>query len=146
MIYVLDTNILLQILRKDDFFNVLNLKYDFFNTSNSIYISVVSIGEIYSLAFRNHWGEERRRQLVYWLQQFRTIPIYEDIAFIDLYAEIDNFSLNHHPTLKLSSSARKMGKNDLWIATTTAFFNATLISSDNDFEHLNNVFLYFDKI
>ena len=67
-------------------------------------------------------------------------------CYLDLYAEIDNFSQSHHPTLRLTSSARKMGKNDLWIATTTAFFNATLLSTDQDFEHLNGVFIYFDEI
>ena len=46
----------------------------------------------------------------------------------------------------MTGSARKMGKNDLWIAATTAVFNATLLSTDNDFSHLNGQFLYFDKI
>ncbi|MEY4903500.1 MAG: hypothetical protein RLZZ292_1315 [Bacteroidota bacterium] len=146
MTYVLDTNILLHILRKSDFFNKLNLKYNFFHPSNNVYVSIVSVGEIYSLAFRNRWGDTRRQELAHWLQRFQTIPLYEEVAFIDVYAEIDNFSQNHHPTLKLPTSARKMGKNDLWIATTTAYFNATLLSTDNDFAHLNNVFFYFDKI
>ena len=37
-----------------------------------------------------------------------------------------------------------MGKNDLWIAAVTAVTNATLITTDNDFEHLNKV--YFDVL
>jgi predicted nucleic acid-binding protein len=39
-----------------------------------------------------------------------------------------------------------MGKNDLWIATTTAVYNAVLLSTDNDFTHLDGFFLHFDKI
>ena len=34
-----------------------------------------------------------------------------------------------------------MGKNDLWIAATAASINATLVTSDKDFGHLDGVFL-----
>jgi predicted nucleic acid-binding protein len=34
-----------------------------------------------------------------------------------------------------------MGKNDIWIAATASVLNATLITTDNDFDHLNGVFL-----
>lgn len=43
-------------------------------------------------------------------------------------------------------SARNMGKNDLWIAATTAVSNATLITANNDFDHLNFEFIRIDKI
>ena len=75
-----------------------------------------------------------------------TIPINDDALIIKLYSEIDVYSKNQHPVLRMSGSARKMGKNDLWIAATTAIFNGTLLSADNDFSHLNGQFLYFDKI
>jgi tRNA(fMet)-specific endonuclease VapC len=63
-----------------------------------------------------------------------------------MYAEIDVYSQSHHPILRLPTSARKMGKNDLWIAATAAILNATLLSTDADFEHLDNLFLYFERI
>ena len=63
-----------------------------------------------------------------------------------MYAEIDVYSQSKHPTLRLPPSARKMGKNDLWIAATAAIHNATLLSTDADFEHLDSLFLYFEKI
>lgn len=34
-------------------------------------------------------------------------------------------------------SSRNMGKNDLWVAATTLVTNATLITTDGDFDHLN---------
>jgi tRNA(fMet)-specific endonuclease VapC len=40
-------------------------------------------------------------------------------------------------------SAKNMGKNDLWIAATAATTGATLVSTDNDFAHLNKVFFDF---
>lgn len=63
-----------------------------------------------------------------------------------MYAEIAVYSQSKHLILKLPTSARKMGKNDLWIAATAAVHNATLIFTDADFDHLDGLFLYFDKI
>jgi predicted nucleic acid-binding protein len=58
------------------------------------------------------------------------------------YAEIDTFSQGK---LKdVSFSARNMGKNDLWIAATAHVLDATLITTDNDYNHLDKV--YFDLI
>jgi predicted nucleic acid-binding protein len=34
-----------------------------------------------------------------------------------------------------------MGKNDLWIAATGAVFGLTLLTADNDFSHLNGIYL-----
>jgi len=38
-------------------------------------------------------------------------------------------------------SSRNMGKNDLWIAATASAFDMVLITTDRDFEHLDNTFL-----
>lgn len=38
-------------------------------------------------------------------------------------------------------TSRNMGKNDLWIAATASVTNATLITTDKDFYHLNNTYL-----
>ncbi|MGI9065443.1 MAG: hypothetical protein ACR2HX_03440 [Pyrinomonadaceae bacterium] len=37
-------------------------------------------------------------------------------------------------------TARVMGKNDLWIAATTSVLKAKLLTTDNDFDHLDGVF------
>jgi tRNA(fMet)-specific endonuclease VapC len=34
-----------------------------------------------------------------------------------------------------------MGKNDLWIAATASVFNLTLLTSDQDFSHLDKTYL-----
>ena len=146
MIYVWDTNILLHVVRNDNFLENLNKKYDFFNPLNDVYVSIVSIGEIYSLALSNGWGEKKMQRLEKQIEKVVTIPINDDALIIKLYSEIDVYSKNQHPVLKMTTSARKMGKNDLWIAATTAIYNGTLLSTDNDFLHLNSLFLYFDKI
>lgn len=146
MTYIWDTNILLHILRKQDFLNDLNSKYDFKNPLNKIIISAVTVGEIHSIALRNRWGEKRMTALSDLLKTVNIIFIDDNPTLIQFYSEIDVYSQNQHPDFRMTGSARKMGKNDLWIAATTAIFNGTLLSTDNDFSHLNGQFLYFDKI
>ena len=46
----------------------------------------------------------------------------------------------------LGSSARNMGKNDLWIAATTHVLDLTILTTDNDFDHLDNVFIKVAKV
>jgi predicted nucleic acid-binding protein len=91
-------------------------------------------------------GQKRRTELVELLNSLKKIPIVDDDFLIQMYSEIDVYSQGHHPSLKMSGSARKMSKNDLWIAATTAADEGTLLSTDDDFTHLNGLFLFFDKI
>ncbi len=39
-----------------------------------------------------------------------------------------------------------MGKNDLWIAATAALTDARLLTSDRDFDLLDNVFLSLELV
>ena len=146
MTYVWDTNILLLSVRDDSFIDRLNEQYEFFNPSNESLVSAVTVGEIRSIAYRNNWGEKRLQKLNQYLKMLRTVPVTDEDEFIRMYVEIDAYSQSHHSTLRLPTSARKMGKNDLWIAATAAVYNATLISTDADFDHLDGLFLYFEKI
>ena len=55
-----------------------------------------------------------------------------------MYADIDAYCEAH---------GRKLGKNDLWIAATSAVAKAHLLTADKDFDLLDGVFLqrtYFD--
>ena len=146
MTYIWDTNILLEVLKKPQFLEILDKKYSFSSPQNKIYISAVSVGEIHAIAFRNGWGIKRKTELVEFLKAIKTFPVTDDEALIEMYKEIDAYSYGKHPSLKLPTSARKMEKNDLWIAATTAVLNAVLISTDADFDHLNNLFFHFEKI
>ena len=146
MTYVWDTNILLNMIRDVSFFEKLDEKYHFSNPQNESFISAVSVGEIRSLAFRNRWGEKRLKILNQYLVRLKTIAVTDEEDLIAMYCEIDAYSQNQHPSLKLPISARNMGKNDLWIAATAAIHNGTLISTDADFDHLDGLFLYFEKI
>ena len=67
-------------------------------------------------------------------------------AIINCYAEIDAFSQGRLDGRKSNFTARNMGKNDLWIAATASVLDATLLTTDNDFEHLRDEFLTVGKI
>ncbi len=43
-------------------------------------------------------------------------------------------------------SARNMGKNDIWIAATASVLDATLLTTDKDFNHLDGEFFQVGKI
>ncbi len=75
-----------------------------------------------------------------YLSSFVTLDIHVETV-INRYAEIDAFSQNRLVDHPLGMSARNMGKNDLWIAATASVLGATLVTTDNDFTHLDNHFL-----
>jgi tRNA(fMet)-specific endonuclease VapC len=54
----------------------------------------------------------------------------------------------YHVAFPLPSGlfARNMGKNDLWIAATALLLEATLITTDNGFNHLLPFFIEIEKV
>ncbi len=68
-----------------------------------------------------------------------------DFQVLNAYARIDAFSQGKLPQ-KEKFSARNMGKNDLWIAATAHVYDLTLITTDDDFDHLDGEFLDLKKV
>ncbi|WKN46159.1 hypothetical protein [Tunicatimonas pelagia] len=63
MNYLLDTNIVLVYLRDEKTRQYVEKEYDPFGVENNPVISVVTVGEIKSLARRNYWGKKRLKLL-----------------------------------------------------------------------------------
>ncbi len=145
MNYLLDTNILLIYLRNDPLAAKIDHQFDPLTYPNRPLVSVVSMGEIHSLALRNQRGEKRMVLLDSFLKKFLIADINVE-TIIHRYAEIDAYSQEKLTGKPLSMSARNMGKNDLWIAATASVLKAKLMTLDNDFDHLNNIFLELEKI
>jgi len=142
MDYIWDTNILLHQVRQTSHFDEWSQKYSLFDPNNRSFISIVSVGEIYSLAKRRNWGKHKLERLRTYLNQITPLPI-ANRSIIDAYATIDTYSqgkLSNHP-LPNNLTARNMGKNDLWIAATSHVTQATLLTTDKDFEHLDKTYL-----
>ncbi len=141
--YVLDTNILVLAVRKAEIWQRVQTALSL-NSSNML-ISIVSQGELYSLADQFGWGSSKQEQISHILSQTHIIPI-QSKTLVQAYRDIDTFSQAKHRTLKneVGFSSRNMGKNDLWISATTLVTGASLVTTDADFLHLHNVF--FDVI
>jgi tRNA(fMet)-specific endonuclease VapC len=143
MFYLLDTNILIHIIRgkRKFFFD----NYDLDNPSNQVIYSIVTIGELRSFALQRKWGQAKIQVMENLLLEFRAVDI-NATSIINRYAEIDTFSkgkLDGKPSL---TSSRTMGKNDIWIAATASVVNATLLTTDQDFDHLHNEFIQLQKV
>ena len=142
MDFLLDTNILVHFVRNDTYIRQVEQQFSLFAPENATFISIVSVGEIRSLAFLFGWGKAKLERMNLFLQALRPFPIdREDLAAA--YADIDAYSQCYHPIFPspASQTSRNMGKNDLWIAATAMLLNATLLTTDTDFTHLSPQFL-----
>jgi len=146
MTYIFDTNILVYIIRQHNLIKLIEASENPFAEENIAMISIVSKAEILSIAHQSNWGEPRRKKLNELLNEFLIIPIEAD-DIINTYAEIDAYSqgkLAGKP-LPNGGTSRNMGKNDLWIAASAILTQATLLTTDGDFDHLDGVYCSVKK-
>jgi tRNA(fMet)-specific endonuclease VapC len=139
MVFIFDTNILIEYLRGNEKTAQLLEQNDCFLPDNTAAISIVTQAELYAFALKNKWGEKRIALLENLISQLIIIPI-DSKLLVGKYAEIDAFSQGVLSERALGRSAINMGKNDLWIAATTNIIGGTLITTDNDFRHLENIY------
>ena len=144
MNYLLDTNFLILIVRKNK--SVIEWVKRKALFDNNTIISIVNKGEMLSFAKRRKWGRARIQSMNALIDSLYMVTIRQN-DIVDAYAEIDTYSQG-----KLGSvgfTARNMGKNDLWIAATAYITKATLVTTDKDFDHLKDRFIkvmYLDPI
>ncbi len=145
MKYLLDTNIVLIYLRDSHTKNFIEKEFAPFDVANIPIVSVVSLGEIESIALRNNWGQKRFAAV----ERFFEKCLVTDINSRDVirrYGEIDAYSQGKLKENPLNDSSRNMGKNDLWIAATASIVNAKLLTTDRDFTHLDTSYLDLNLI
>ncbi len=125
-LYLPDTNVLVALLRAGTLGQHIDSTYQLRQAKFKPLVSVVSVGEILSLAKRFTWGAKKTAEISKLLSSL----VVEDInapEILAAYAEIDHAS---------QAAGRKMGKNDVWIAATARVTGATLLTTDRDFDHL----------
>ena len=132
----LDTNIVVHYVRGGPLGQRIEANYRLISGPVPPLISIVTEGEVRSLALQFAWGAARLQQMEYLLNAFVRIPL-DAADLIQAYADLDAYS---------RSVGRRMGKNDLWIAATARVTGATLLTTDNDFDHLHPAFLDRDRI
>ena len=133
---VLDTNILVHWLRGKEAGEKLRAEYELGARRPRPILPLVVKGEIKSLALQFGWGEGKQRALDALLRELPVADISSE-TIIREYARID------HESRKLG---RRMGKNDLWIAALAVVQDAFVVTTDRDFDHLNQAFLKVERI
>lgn len=143
--YLLDTGILVHYARQSSTYQTIELNEGLTKQDCVPFISVVTFGEILSFAIQHNWGEAKIQKLNSWLSKLIILDINSnDNRLLDTYAEIDSFSKNKFSSNLLGRSIT-MGKNDLLIAATAKVADATLITIDADFDHLNGTYIKVKK-
>ncbi len=145
MDFFLDTNIVLHFIRNSTLADELKETFQLFKFPNRLFISIVSLGELESLALQKDWGIHKLKELENYSRQLIIADI-RDENIVKRYAQIDAYSQGKLKNRSLNNSARNMSKNDLWIAATASVLNIPLLTTDADFEHLNKEFLTLIKI
>lgn len=127
--YLLDTNILVHLIRGDETGKRIDERFGLRENRLVCAISVVTVGEMLSLAQRREWGANKMQTLEKILGQLLQIDL-GDRSILEAYAAIDNFSKDR---------THDMGKNDIWIAATAKATGYTLLTNDKGFQHLHDI-------
>lgn len=133
-----DTNILIQFAKSLS----PEVLMHFINPKNQeVFISIVSIAELKSIALQNNWGTKRLQVIDVFLNKVTFVEINKTLT--NVYVEIDAYSQCRNPSYTNYPfvTPRNKGKNDLWIASTAALLGLKLVTTDTDFNHLDQVFL-----
>ncbi len=134
--YLLDTNILVQYVRGDALWESIRDQYQPLLIEPKPIISIVNEAETRSLSLLFHWGTAKLDRMEFLIGYLERIPI-DTRDLIDVYSMIDS---------QTQQTGRKMGKNDLWIAATAIVHDATLLTTDADFDRLHPRFLAVERI
>jgi predicted nucleic acid-binding protein len=124
---VLDTGVLVHLIRDSALGKWLEEQYLLGARTDRPLISIVSVGEILSLARQFDWGPDKVGIMTDLVRQLVVVDI-STSNVLELYAEIDSYS---------RAEGRPMGKNDAWIAATAKAADAWLLTLDKDFDHLD---------
>jgi len=135
-LYLLDTNILVHLIRKDAVWERVRTTYQPLLVDPSPIISVVTAGELRSLALQFNWKVEKMNEMEFYLGYMKRVSI-DDNEIIRAYAVID---------AHCQRIGQPLGKNDAWIAATASVTGARLLTTDKDFDRLDPLFLSRDWI
>lgn len=145
MRYILDTDIVLIYLRRNQMAKNLESSLQLMAGKNKLTVSVVTRGELKSIALQNKWGRKKIAQMLEMLNDFGVLDVNME-EIIERYAEIDTYSQGKLEGSTVNFSSRNMGKSDLWIAATASVYDLKLVTTDRDFRHLKNEYIQLEEI
>ena len=138
-LFLLDTSVLLNIVRGNELGKFIRQTYDLLNPATRPLISIVSHGELWSMAERRNWQKNKRHAVEQILEEVVTIDLNAG-EIITAYVEVDKLSQ------AVAKGARTLSKNDVWIAATAKASNAALLTTDQDFLFLHPDYLFVEYI
>lgn len=128
---LLDTNVVVQLARGKAAGESIDRTFGIRARRERPLLSIVSVGELHSLAKLWSWGVGRISGLRSLISELVVVDIQREPIF-ERYAEI------HAHCVKKGIS---IGDNDTWIAATAAVTEALLLTTDKDFDPLDGIFL-----
>jgi predicted nucleic acid-binding protein len=128
--YVLDTSALLNLIRGKELGEQIDKAFGLRQALYRHTISIVTHGELKAMAQRRSWGDEKQRVLATALDELVTVNI-SNVSIVDAYVKVEAACRT------AIGGERKMGQNDMWIAATAVVTGLPLITTDDDFNHLN---------
>jgi tRNA(fMet)-specific endonuclease VapC len=128
--YVLDTSALLHLIRGKELGEQLDRAFGLRDALYRHTISIVTHGELKALAERNGWGDQKKDILQKALDELVTVDV-ASRSIVAAYVRVEAANRT------AQGGERKMGHNDMWIAATSLVLGLPLITTDEDFRHLN---------
>ena len=143
--FLLDTGVLLGFVRKAPWADAAHTDHNLGSVEVMSLTSVICQGELLALSEKFGWGAKRREVLEEALDNFPILGITPDVvrayALIDAWTHGKPVTAAGIPPPPSGTPAVSMKQNDIWIAASTHVSQATLLSTDKDFEHLHNIWL-----
>lgn len=125
-LYLLDTNILVAYIRAGTLGELVEAKYSLKTCPYRPLICVVTVGEVLAFAKRREWGKNKIDAMERLLNNLVRIDISAQ-EVLEAYAKLHAFSTSH---------GHQISDNDLWIAASVRATEATLLTTDKDFDPL----------
>jgi predicted nucleic acid-binding protein len=127
---LLDTNVVLELVRNKDLGKWISAQFELADATHRPLISIVTVGEIWTLADEFSFGQTKRDFLD---------KVLSTLVILDISHEsvIEAYVVVNRACRQAIGGARTLSKNDLWIAATAIAANAAIVTSDRDFLFLN---------
>jgi tRNA(fMet)-specific endonuclease VapC len=129
--FLLDTNVPVALIRRKELGGRIEQAYGVASNRGSALISVVTVGEMFSLARQWSWPENKVHELDSLLEDVICVDISNE-EILRAYGQIHHF---------LIQRGNPIGDNDMWIAATCAASGAILLTTDKDFDPLDGTFI-----
>jgi len=124
---VLDTSVLVKLLQGKEAGAAIESRYELGRRNSTPFISIVTVGELRAFSRSRKWGAEKLARLDDLLAELVIVDINSQDV-LNAFADVSTY---------LRERGKTVGDNDRWIAATAKVLQATVLTTDRDFEPLH---------